>query len=279
MTRIVGLFCLTFIAHTAAAQCGVERWSVKNLLDPDTSALHFVQAPSLAAIDTFAPRQTVNENTPRLGFETQIVTVRATVVQMKRESDDNDIHLLLRDDSGYTMIAEIPSPDDCPDVAASRYADDFIAARQYVHDNFGNPTTAFKDVGEPVEVTGVLFQDFPHGQKGAAPNYREIHPVLLLKPIVAQVELKQVLGEQIVITPNPAQTQIHVFVGLQKPAKIFGFRMTNATGQVLMISKIEDTPNNAFEGDFRIDKLPSGTYYFEVETNIAPLAKSFVVKR
>lgn len=276
--RYVALLFL-LIAQTASAQCGVERWAVKALLDQDTIALHFVQAPSLAAIDTFAPRQTVNENTPRMDFETQIVTVRAKVLQMKRESDDNDIHLLLQDDSGYTMIAEVPDPDDCPDVATSSHADNFRGVREYIASHFGTPTTRFKDVNQTVQVTGVLFQDFPHNQTGAAPNYREIHPVLMLSEPLATVDVGRPLKEAIEIVPNPAQTRIHVKAAIEKPAKIYGFQIVDVSGHVLMLSHIEDTPNGAFDGEFRIDNLPNGTYYLELQTNIANLSKSFVVKR
>jgi hypothetical protein len=41
-----------------------------------------------------------------------------------------------------------------------------------------NPTTSFKFVSDTVILTGVGFFDFAHGQMGAAPNQREIHPIL-----------------------------------------------------------------------------------------------------
>ena len=41
--------------------------------------------------------------------------------------------------------------------------------------------SSFKHVNLPATVTGVPFQDFPHGQIGHAPNYVEIHPVLKIE--------------------------------------------------------------------------------------------------
>lgn len=270
---------LLMVPNCVSAQCGVERWQIKNLLDPAKDSLRIVAVPSLATIDTFAPRVTVNESTPRLDFEKQIVLVRATVVQMKRERDDGDIHLLLQDDSGYTMIAEVPNPDTCSDVAQSSYAGYFRDARQYVIDHFGKPTTTFKDVGQRVEVQGVLFQDFPHGQKGAAPNYREIHPVLMLTEIPAAVKMDETLGAKIEVQPNPSQTYLHISARVQRPAIITGFRISDPAGRILVTSSIQDIPNDAFTGDIDISNLPNGTYYLSVQTNRVPIVKPFTVQR
>lgn len=39
-------------------------------------------------------------------------------------------------------------------------------------------STSFQTANIPVQVTGVGFFDFSHGQHGAAPNEIELHPVL-----------------------------------------------------------------------------------------------------
>ncbi len=171
--------CSKSSSDTAEPECGIERWHVKNLLDIDAPLVSTMpMATSIAAQDSFA-RDSVNENTRRLDFEKETVSIPCTIVQFKKE-DDNDIHLILVDDQLDSMIAEVPSTD-CAEVAASSHASDFAAAGLWVRQNLGNPTSNFKNADQKVTVTGVLFQDFPHGQKGHATNYREVHPVLRIQ--------------------------------------------------------------------------------------------------
>ena len=110
-----------------------------------------------------------------MAFEEQAVTVQCTITAFVRE-DDKDIHLILVDNSGDSMIAEIPSTE-CMEVAASAYASEFNTASVWVTNNLGTPGSDFKNVNKAATITGVLFQDFDHGQDGHAKNYREIHPV------------------------------------------------------------------------------------------------------
>jgi hypothetical protein len=157
--------------------CGVERWHVKNILDPDSSSiLQLSEFRTLGYLDSL-PRTSVGMQTARLPLEKRIVTVTCTVTQMKKE-DDGDVHLLLEDSAGNMLIAEVPNPTTCTELARSRWAKLYSAAQDSILSKFGKPTTSFKNVGKTATVSGVLFQDFPHGQKNEAPNSIEIHPVL-----------------------------------------------------------------------------------------------------
>ena len=155
--------------------CGVERWSVKNLFDADVAAIDWSAQLSSIAIQDTNKEIAVSEFTPRLGFEKQTVSIPCTIVQFKLE-DDSDVHLIMVDDQQDSMIGEIPSVS-CAEVEASHYSAQFSGARSWLIAHLGKPTTSFKTVSVPATVTGVLFQDFDHGQKGHAKNYREIHPV------------------------------------------------------------------------------------------------------
>jgi hypothetical protein len=160
--------------------CGVERWSVKNLLDADSGAIDATpQSMTLSEVDAI-PRSTFSLSSPRMAIERRKITVQATVVEIKRE-DDGDVHLLLSDSVGNPMIAEIPDPDACSDVAHSGHASEYRSVLAYVKSHFGNPTSSFKAVNKPVTITGVIFQDFSHNQRGEAPNSIEIHPVLAIQ--------------------------------------------------------------------------------------------------
>ncbi len=159
----------------ATAECGVERWHVKILTDPAVGAIHWQPVATTIADQNSFPQINVSDDTGRMAFEEQAVTVPATIVAFKRE-DDQDIHLVLVDSFQDSMIAEIPSTS-CPEVAASAYAPDYNSAAQWVTAHLGTPTSDFKHVNVNATITGVLFQDFAHGQTGHARNYREVHPV------------------------------------------------------------------------------------------------------
>ncbi len=156
-------------------ECGVERWHVKILTDAAVSTINWTPTTTTIVAQNSFPEIKVSEDTGRMDFEEQAVSIQGTVIAFKRE-DDMDIHLILVDTFQDSMIAEIPSTS-CAEVAASAYASEFDAASAWVTNNLGKPTTAFKNVNKSVTVTGVLFQDFNHGQDGHAKNYREIHPV------------------------------------------------------------------------------------------------------
>src|SRR5258707_2943574 len=73
------------------------------------------------------------------------------------------------------MIAEIPFPG-CVG-AGSPFAPQIANARAEFDGHF-TATTSFQTADVPVQVKGVGFFDFAHGQHGAAPNIIELHPIL-----------------------------------------------------------------------------------------------------
>ncbi len=162
-------------SSSSEPECGVERWHVKILTDPAVSAIDWTPDTTTLAEQNSYPELSVSEDTTRMAFEEQVVTVKCTITAFVRESD-KDIHLIIVDSSQDSMIAEIPSTE-CAEVAASAYASDFDAASQWVTNNLGTPGNDFKNRSVSATITGVLFQDFNHGQDGHAKNYREIHPV------------------------------------------------------------------------------------------------------
>ena len=84
-------------------------------------------------------------------------------------------------DPAKTMVVEIPDPQ-CGGVCASPKLAEIEAARSDFPTHFPSapPASEFKVVEGNVEVdvTGVGFFDFAHGQTGLAPNCIELHPVL-----------------------------------------------------------------------------------------------------
>ncbi|MBS1903222.1 MAG: hypothetical protein JSS75_05930 [Bacteroidetes bacterium] len=158
--------------------CGVERWAVKTLSDVDTTTIDFSKIDTSSIRAEYAWTKPTSPSA-RLDLEKHVVSITAHLVSYVKE-DDGDIHLVLQDDSGLTMIGEIPSPT-CASVIHTSHVDEYSTAVQWIKTNVGNPTTSFKDAERIVTVTGVRFFDFIHNQRGVADNGVEIHPVLSIR--------------------------------------------------------------------------------------------------
>lgn len=170
-----------FSAQLAAQQhCGKERWSVKTGTDTDASTvnLNSPQNTTIAQLIALTPPNPIPAANRSAPTEETVFVVNATLTDYKLEggaTGDSDYHLVLRDDQGHTMVAEIPFPG-CVG-AGSRFAAQIANARAEFDGHF-TATTSFQSADVPVQVTGVGFFDFAHGQHGAAPNIIELHPVL-----------------------------------------------------------------------------------------------------
>jgi hypothetical protein len=197
---------------------GTERWAVKDGTDPSAGNIDLNPADAeLISIDQLlqidAPKGPKlpprNDNRTRLPDEAHLYRVQARLVQWKEEAGetgDSDYHLVLTDDTlnytqggtknrptGHSFVGEIPDPqclkgatgefgDQSPFLPADGSAQLSIAnARSELEAQFPNAATdgSWNDGGGiPVEIIGVGYFDFAHGQVGRAPNNIEIHPIL-----------------------------------------------------------------------------------------------------
>jgi hypothetical protein len=171
----------TVSAPLVGTRCGIERWSVKTLTDPDavnvdpqpraTSVLHLagLQAPRALGRERIAP---VELSTYRLD---------ARLVEYKLEPD-SDIHLVVAEPTtGETMIVEFPA-DGCTQGAAPSQRTNMSRARAELLRACGlptpdpRPTQPFVRLRGTATITGVGFFDSVHGQTGVAQNGIELHP-------------------------------------------------------------------------------------------------------
>lgn len=176
------------VGNSCGTKCGTERWAIKTLTDAESTTVA-ATTPTNSTISKLT-----SENAPahlpqnsRVGpIETQQFTIQGVLIAWKEEAGangDHDFHLVLADpqDHTKTMIAEVPSPQ-CASACASGSVQLFNTARQALTTALGPapPETTAVPVVPPriVEVTGVGFFDFDHGQDGLALNCIEIHPVL-----------------------------------------------------------------------------------------------------
>jgi hypothetical protein len=267
LKRILVIFVFTglFTVSTFGQRCGKERWSVKtgtdsgagqvNLANPqpaNISDLVGLAAPSPLPTDTrFSP----TENT--------IFVVNATLTDYKIESGatgDSDYHLVLMDDQGNTMVAEIPSPS-CVD-PSSPFVGQITNARSEFDAQF-SVTPSFQTANVPVQVTGVGFFDFFHNQHGAAPNVIELHPVLdiqfnpspatgdfVVSTAATAMHLHANSSSSVGITALPAKggnAPSVKFAVTGLPSGVTSQIKPGATGKVnLVLSAASNVPNGTF---------------------------------
>ena len=166
---------LPFAPALAAASCPVERGPVKEGADADRwkVSTHVVKT-SISYLRGRAKPTTYPRNARLAGAERLTYQVTAFLTQYKLESD-GDIHLVLKDSAGRSMIAEIPYGSCVP--GASRWKTAIASARTRFTGTL-HTTTSWHYLHRAVTVRGIGYFDPPHGQTGAARNGIELHPVV-----------------------------------------------------------------------------------------------------
>ena len=168
------------LSASFGASCPSELGEVKMLTDSLASSIKLTQIKNATIAEMRDLKRPSGVTKDRVsGTETTVFRIKARLTNYKRE-DDSDYHLVLEDDDGGTMIAEIPSPACVTDSPVKKQ----IEASRKAFDAVLHATTKMKDTDVPVVVTGVGFFDVPHGgagQLGHAPNNIELHPVLDIK--------------------------------------------------------------------------------------------------
>jgi len=166
------------IVHRGSTACGVERWFVKTGMDGDARAINTkaVVQTTIFHLRSLTPPSILPSRNRVRPVETTVFSVSAKLLRVKLEAD-SDYHLVLSDTGGRTMIAEIPSP-------SCILSSPFLPSIRYVRSKFTaayHPTDFWSRPNATVQVTGVGYFDFIHGQSGVAPNGIELHPVLAVR--------------------------------------------------------------------------------------------------
>src|SRR5205085_6830110 len=158
--------------------CGVERWRVKVGLDPDARLVkqNVVVPTTIVHLRSLHPPATL----PRLSrvrpVETTVWSVDAILLRYKVE-EDSDVHVVIADTGGRTMIVELPAPQ-C--VGSGPFLPAIKTVRRAFTARF-HPTVYWQRPRIRVHVVGVGFWDYRHGQSGVANNGIELHPVLSMR--------------------------------------------------------------------------------------------------
>jgi hypothetical protein len=160
-----------------ATGCGIERWAVKTLTDPGASRVNLrPQSTTISALARIAPPKDPTDRLAPVETQTWQIT-NVGLVSFKQESDA-DIHLVVRDQQGRTMIVEFPSTPLCDATASNRHKARMAAARAAFVAACGPPRSSYRTIAGTATIAGVGFFDRIHGQRGVAPNGIELHPAL-----------------------------------------------------------------------------------------------------
>ena len=171
--------CAILLACSSArtfAQCGVERWSVKTGTDQDAGLLNLGSKTSttISSLALIPAPNPIPDDRRVQQTETTVWVINATLKKYVR-AYDSDYHMVLADDAGHTMIAEIPDPG-CVGPGSPLAAGIAHARAQF--DAVFTANTSFQNADVPVQITGVGFFDYLEGQEGVAPNGVELHPII-----------------------------------------------------------------------------------------------------
>ena len=163
-------------APTCGGSCGVERWAVKTLSDPDRERVQLppvnTTVETLVALQRPTGLSAIGRADP-----TEVTTYRVEALLLSLFTEaDGDYHLVLASprDPTITMIAEVPDPR-CAGACASGFAAVYARVRQKLMDYLNSARSVARPL---VRITGVGFFDYVHGQRGVVPNGIELHPVL-----------------------------------------------------------------------------------------------------
>ena len=165
-----------------AEECGVPRWRVKVLTDSDADKVR-IDSPRRGTIEELqAMTSTYADMSPRSPAEVQVFAVEGWLLGYELEAD-SDLHAIIGNDAGRTIIVEFPHPD-C--MLGSRVLKQATEARAKFRHLVHTPMTTHYVQEQKqirVRVTGILFFDRLHGKIGVAPNGVELHPVLDIEAV------------------------------------------------------------------------------------------------
>jgi hypothetical protein len=149
-------------APLVAIKPGVERWDAKVggggsasgvrelIVDTSVRELGALPRPPELMPDTAAHDDYDDKRVPPV--EDTIWRVNVNIIALRQEAD-GDYHLVLQDESGATMVAEVPNPVSNPPFvpADSPFFDDIKAARAAVNTQFSAAVGAQAFVPSPAE--------------------------------------------------------------------------------------------------------------------------------
>jgi hypothetical protein len=159
--------------------CGVERWFVKTLADPDASRVNIPDATPISIRDLNALPSHCDGGPDRRTYdeEFRVFETVGRITYIAHE-DDRDYHFALEDLNapGSTVVTELADTM-CSGAAMSPHLGTLRGAEGLFLQLLGGQSPSAL-IGTVAKVRGVGFYDFNHGQRGRSENCIELHPIV-----------------------------------------------------------------------------------------------------
>jgi hypothetical protein len=154
-----------------------RNWPFKIGTDPDAHDVAMIPVPTTIAELIAIPHVERPPGMRRIApAELRTYTLRDVRLSSFQRSPDGDVHMVLADAEGHTMIAEATPPGCTGEHSPWRAR--IAEVRAVVDDVVGQSLIGWGH--RTISMTGVGYMDSLHGQPGVAPNGMEIHPVLAI---------------------------------------------------------------------------------------------------
>jgi hypothetical protein len=150
--------------------------ALKTATDPGASGIEWAHPVSttIAELGGVARPSSRREEERVAPVETTAYVLRDVRLSRYKVEEDGDYHLVLEDGAGGSLIAEAVDARCVPETALR---EKMIRVRQALEAKLP-VSRKFVRRDEVISVAGPGFFDKPHRQRGAAPNFVEIHPIL-----------------------------------------------------------------------------------------------------
>jgi hypothetical protein len=173
----IALFAPIVSACTGPGLCvHGKNWPFKIGMDDEARSVRMTPVPT--TIDEL--RALPHVDRPPHGriapVELTTYVVRDVELRSFQRAPDGDVHMVLADEHGHTMIVEA-APPFCTD-GTSPWRAQITAVRKKVDDEIPNALMGWRH--DVVSVAGVGYFDSLHGQMGVAPNGIELHPIMAM---------------------------------------------------------------------------------------------------
>jgi hypothetical protein len=259
------------------AACGVERWSIKILTDPDTIHINF-NNPVTTTIPLQRSFPTVSSlPSYRMSSETTYYYLDCYIILHKLESDQDYHVVVVSPNRQDTMVTEIADPN-CPGIINTSRYQQMTSLRTWFYNTF-HPTTSFQYANLHVSLYGVGFYDFPHGQRGMLPNNREIHPVLIMTPVTGIAEnnvnkpLNYLLTQNF---PNPFNPSTDISYQIPNESYV-SLKVYNVQGKEVRSLVSRRQLPGTYTVRFNGADLNSGIYYYKLTANDFTQTKKMIL--
>ncbi len=171
------LAVLALLAPACTVCIHSRTWPLKVGTDPDARAVVMTPMTTTIAELVAIPHEERPPGMRRIApAELRTYTLRDVTLRSFQRAPDGDVHMVLADAAGHTMIAEVTPPGCTPD--ASPWRAQISEVRAAVVDVIGQSVIGWGH--RTLSLTGIGYMDSLHGQPGVAPNGMELHPILAI---------------------------------------------------------------------------------------------------